>query len=191
MSPKEWFGQGSPRVVGSLLAAAVLTGLGAGAWLQLPGYLAEPIYSGSPQMILADDPGRARWDQMVASLGGLGATFVVPAAFYTDRSPPPEFAPTLEAQMAAATAQIDEQVRESERRAEAIRMAWVEAAPRRYGYEPVRYSEPPTDAQPIYSRGYEPAYEPAYELGPTSQEQTTAALDEPQPPPPPRPADGG
>lgn len=191
MSPKEWFTQGSPKTVGAALATAIVAGLGAGAWLELPSYLAEPIHNGAPQPITADDPGRERWDQVVASLGGLGATFVVPAAFYRDTTPEAEFAPDLSDQMAAATAEIDQQLRESEARAQMMRMAWMEPPARRYAYEPVRYAEPPTDAPPVYARGYEPA-EPA-PIGPApvaEAERPTSGFEEPAPPPPPRPSDG-
>lgn len=190
MSPKTWLNQGSPRVVCAALAIAVVAGLGAGAWLKLPGYLAEPIHTPTPQMILADDPGRERWSQVVASLGGLGATFVVPAAFYSDRSPEPEFAPDLEEAMAAATAQIDLQLREAEQRAQAMRVAWLEAPPRRYGYEPVRYGDPSTDAAPVYGQGYPPQTQWAPSTEETvGAEQATTAPDEPLPPPPPRPSE--
>lgn len=187
MSPKEWFSQGSPKVVGAALATALVAGLGAGVWLELPAYLAVPVYTGSPQMILADDPGREKWDQVVASLGGLGATFVVPAAFDSDHSEAPEFTPDLSAQITAATAEIDAQLKAAEQRAQAIRLAWVEPTPQRYGYEPVIYSAPAADAPPVYGRGYEPVS--AREAVPAPEpEQTTAEADDPQPPPPPRPS---
>lgn len=183
MSAKAWLNQGSPKVIGAALATAVLAGAASGAWLRLPGYLAEPAYAPEPRMILSDDPGRERWNQVVASLGGLGATFVVPAAFYSDHSPEPEFAPDLDEVMAEASAEIDLQLAEAEQRAQAARMAWLEAPPRRYGYEPVRYD----DAPPVYGRGYPP------ELPPPDQtfgaEQPTSELDEPLPPPPPRPSE--
>ncbi len=166
MSPKEWFSQGSPKVVGAVLATAVVAGLGAGAGLQLPDYLAQPIYKGRPQVILAEDPGLQKWSQVVASLGGIGATFVVPAAFYSDHSPEPEFVLDLEAQTAAATAEIDEELRMSEQRAQAMRVSWIETPPRRYDYAPIAYAEPE----------------------PMPEEAMTEA-DEPVPPPPPRPTE--
>jgi hypothetical protein len=181
MSPQEWLNQGSPKAVAAALAVAVFAGLGAGAWLKLPAYLAEPIMQGSPQMILADDPGRAKWNQVVASLGGLGATFVVPASFAAP-PPAPVFAPDLEAQLAATNAEIDAELRRSEARMAALRMAWEERAPRRYAYaEPVGYAEPvywpPRDAPPVYAdEGFAP-------------ERPTFEAEEPVPPPPPRPSD--
>lgn len=189
MSPKAWLNQGSPKVVGAVLATAVLAGAASGAWLRLPGYLAEPAYAPEPRMIQADDPGRERWNQVVASLGGLGATFVVPAAFYRDHSPEPEFAPDLDQLMAEARAEIDLQLAEAEQRAQAMRTAWLEASPRRYGYEPVRYGDAPPDAPPVYGRGYPPERQREAADQTFGAERATTELDEPLPPPPPRPSE--
>jgi hypothetical protein len=199
MSFDEWINQGSPKALAGAIAVAVFGGLGAGAWMSLPDYLAQPVSQSEPQMIHVDDPGREKWAQVVASLGGLGATFVVPASFRSEPTYAPEFLPDLQEQIAMTSAEIDAELREADRRAEIIRAEWD--APRRYAYtEPVSYApqyEPRYAAEPRYapSPPYEhqrlpqayaapaPVYAPARPYAPAYE-------DGPSPPPPPRPSQG-
>lgn len=206
MSFDEWINQGSPKALAAAIATAVFAGLGAGAWVSLPDYLAEPVSRAEPRPIDAIDPGREKWNQIVASLGGVSATFVIPASLRSEPAPEPEFLPELEDRMALASAEIEAELRDAERRAQQVRMEW-EA--RRYAYaEPVRYAEPPRYA-PRQDIQYAPAqtpqhaqrYESAYAHAVSYPHETrfpheridepapARGLDEePAPPPPPAPS---
>ena len=192
--------QGSPKILGAALATSVAAGLGFGAWLQLPAYLAQPIARTEPRMILQEDPGRAKWRQVVASLGGLGATFVVPSYFMEKPQPAVfqtkndrEFDRVMaEAEDLMRAADAREAEREGYRRQEADgRLRRVDD--RAYGYEtasadPYGYGPPPAHGPPPRyterSRYEEPArYEPAVDETPTVEPEYA----EPVPPPPPRP----
>lgn len=200
MSVRDWLMQGSPKILGAALATSVAAGLGVGAWLQLPAYLSQPITRTEPQMIQLEDPGRAQWRQVVASLGGLGATFVVPSFIRGEPQPAVlqtendrEFDRVMaEAEDMMRAADAREAEREGYRRQEADwRLRRVDD--RIYGYEtaadPYGYGPPPAYRPP---RGYgeRPRYEDLARYEPALDETRTVEPEEaaPIPPPPPRPA---
>ena len=215
MALREWLLQGSPKVLGAALATSVTAGLGLGLWLQLPDYLAQPVQRSEPQMIHREDPGREKWRQVVASLGGLGATFVIPSNLHTEPQPAVfetegdrQFemvmaeAESLIAEADAREAERDWQRQEARREQREWRMRRLADAP--YGYGPPRadpygYGPPPAyGPPPVYGpspryddgpRYDEPGYDPIARHGP-EPEAFEHRFDEPVPPPPPRPSYG-
>jgi hypothetical protein len=179
--PIDWLRRKSNGAVAMAMGVAVAAGLSTGAWLNLPDYLSQPAFKAEPQMILADDPGRAKWKEVISSMGGLGATFVIPAALYSrsggddyvvedDEHELQAILAEVDAEMAAAEQQRalvwssdwgwsrrhEEEMARREwlgRQAEAAR-AYAYAAPAYgpYDYDP-RYEQPSAAA-----RGYDPGH---------------------------------
>lgn len=209
MSVRDWLMQGSPKVLGAALASSVIAGMALGMYLQLPAYLSEPILRSEPQMILQEDPGRQKWNQVVASLGGLGATFVIPSYLYSEPQPAVfetegdrEFRKVMaeaESLIAATEARVVDREWYRRQEAERERRDWrlrridersydYAAAPAdSYGYGPPPNYGPPLryEERPRYEElaRYESPTDPQGEM-------IDDRLDEPVPPPPPRPSFG-
>jgi hypothetical protein len=188
---------GSAKVFTACVATALAAGIGMGSYLQLPE--PEPALAGS-QPVLSEDPGLTKWREVIANLGGLGATFVVPIAFRTQPAPVEAqvYDTSFERDLDQLAAEIDAQMRDAELRharwardaqwyreqamiaaqAQLDRQAWEARA---YGYAPPQPPEPPP------ARRYASAYpaEPAYAYRPAPPDEFP---DEPVPPPPPRPS---
>lgn len=214
MRIEDWLKQGSNRVAAGIGGAAAASGVMLGLYLQLPGYLAHPVAQFEPQYINADDPGLAKYKQVVSEIGGVGATFVVPRAFYTQAStnaaPADMIEDTerlvreIEAEVRATESryarweapQPQEQVRWS--RAEAAEPAGYEREDVDYRSEPERYvrieryrepvqPEPYYRAQPVRVGRYEPE-QPRWERRYVPPQETVTSYDEAEPQPPPVPA---
>lgn len=170
MTVRAWW-EGPPRDLAVAVTTALAAGLLAATWLRLPTDLWSPPNQNAG-MILAEDPGRAEWRAVIAELGGLGATFVIPAAFY---GPPPAAYPVYESgvdrDMDQLAGEIDAQMRETEWR----HVRWSQDDSWRRHQEMLA-----AEAQAERQRRDEAAYgyEPA---SPTSRQYTSYRDDQPPP----------
>jgi len=208
MSLKAWLKQGSPKILGGAVATSLCAGLGAGVWLQLPGYLSEPVTSSPPRLVQTEDPGRAQWREVINSLGGLAATRIAPSFRSQPRVALTEHDPgEREADRLFAQADLEREIRAAERRTaawgrdrdwnrrQADRARQAEAPryapPREYGYVAVAPAPPVYAGPPVYEgpRPYDgyaavrPGYAPALYVAPRYEEPRYA---EPRYAPPPR-----
>jgi hypothetical protein len=153
-------------------ATAVLAGVSAGAWLKVPTQHASSYEIGQ---IVADDPGREQWRQVVADLGGLGATFAIPMVL---KAAPPsddlEYFGPMDDELARLVSEVDAQLSEAEARYAAWREedAYSRREAGRYAVE--------VEAEPVVRVYRYPGYT-EYPAGPSYREPVRYARDAPPP----------